>query len=102
MHALQSFDFPVYAGALLVCDKDVQKPFGEMADSARGLHVHLAEVGGHCESVKQREWPLVVFEEDFFPHDEHIAECCGAAVEYGIGIRLVIGMPLAQNVVHMA
>ena len=55
MHALQSFDFPVYAGALLVCDKDVQKPFGEMADSARGLHVHLAEVGGHCESVKQRE-----------------------------------------------
>ena len=55
MHALQSFDFPVCAGALLVCDKDVQKPFGEMADSARGLHVHLAEVGGHCEFVKQWE-----------------------------------------------
>ena len=55
MHALQSFDFPVCAGALLVCDKDVQKPFGEMADGARGLHVHLAEVGGHCEFVQQWE-----------------------------------------------
>ncbi len=102
VHALQLLDLPIRAGALLVRDENVQQSFGKVADGARGLHVHLAEIRGAREFVKQREQPLVVFEEDLLLHDEHVAERRLAAIEHGIGIGFVIGVARAQNVVHVA
>ena len=102
VHALQSLDLPMRAGALLVRDEDVEQPFRKMPHRTGGLHVHSAEIGGGCEFVEQREQPFVVFEEDVLPHDEHVAECRGSPIEHGIGVHLVVGMARAQNVIHVA
>lgn len=73
-----------------------------MSHRTGGLHIHFAEISGGCEFVEQREQPFVVFEEDFLPHDEHIAERRGTPTEHGVGIHFVIGMTCAQNVIHVA
>ena len=102
MHALQSLDLPMRAGALLVRNEDVEQPFRKMPHRTCGLHVHFAEIGCRSELIKQWEQPFVVFEENVFLHNEHIAECRSSTVEHGVGIHSVVGMAHAQNVIHVA
>ena len=102
MHALQSLDLPMRTGTLLVRNEDVEQPFRKMPHRTCGLHVHSAEISSFGKLIEQREQPLVVFEENVFLHNEHIAECRSSTVEHGVGIHSVVGMAHAQNVIHVA
>ena len=60
----------------------------------------MGHIRALLELFEKREKPLAIVEENFFLHDEHIAEAGPVAIEERDGILFIFGMHGTQDVIH--